>query len=186
MQLRGPHTIEVDGVDYPVNLAGSTCAYKRDVRKIVYVITTGEAGPCMTKVGIAKCAVSRFSDIQALSPVKLKLWWQYDIPAVVADWVEQTSHDILRGVHCHHEWFRCTPGLACKAINLALMHVDAVEHFYLDSKVRSAKVWREVNELFPKEPMRTNPHRAPTIASLIRESKLYGRDNERRAHEMTP
>lgn len=173
MQLRGPHTVEIDGVEYPVTLAHGLCAYHpRDALKAVYVISTGDKAPAITKVGIATDVARRLVDLQASSPVKLKLFYAFDVPAQAAEWVERSAHDTLRCAHTHHEWFKCTPLQASAAIKLALAHMSAVEHFYQSREIRYSREWREVSDWFPSERLRPNPHLAPTLDGLIRKERM--------------
>ena len=169
MQLRGPHTVEIDGVEYPVTLASGLCAYHApDAQKTVYVIATVPDAPAMTKVGIAIDVERRLADLQSSSPLKLKVYHEFSVPASTAAWIERSAHDTLRAAHTHHEWFKCTPRQAASAIKLALNHMKAAEHFYATTEVRYSREWREVSDWFPSEKMQPNPHLAPTLESLLR------------------
>ena len=110
MQLRGPHTIEVDGVAYPVTLfPGPRCGGYTSALRTVYVIATGQEGPgLMSKIGITSNLPERLATLQSASPVNL-------VPDFAAEWIERTAHDSLRSRHTHHEWFKCTPSMAACA-----------------------------------------------------------------------
>lgn len=185
MQLKGPPTVTINGIKYPVTLAAGACNFKRpDEVKFVYVIATGQEGPAISKVGIARDVTSRLAALQSCSPVKLKAYYEFEVCSVAAEWVEQTAHDTLHAVHTHNEWFQCTPAQAASAVRLALKHVVAVERFFTEAVVRNSKRWREIVEALPKD-NKAWTNAPPSISALCSVEQLTVKPIKI-AHPVTP
>lgn len=154
-RLKRPETIWVEGVEYPLGLLkmARTACYK-GAPKHIYVIAHGSGPSAMTKVGIANSVSARLEQIQASSPVPVRLCNHWEVPDYAAVWIERAVHEMLRHKHSHAEWFRCDPWLATSAIAKSLPFLGGCKQWWVGT-LRDSQAWKTVVAEFVKDPPTT-------------------------------
>lgn len=146
-------TVTVRGIKCPISFPMSDKAIPwnyESSKRFVYAMTYGRGDDVRTKVGITRDPGERLERINGNSPVRVRLCGSWEVQDYAARWVERAAHDLLRDMHSHGEWFKCTPTVAAHAIIAVLPFVPALQKFW-DIRCQDPRRWREIVATFHAE-----------------------------------